>query len=268
MPSLPGDLTISRIVQPHRSADSWKDSDKPLRTVDFRPEGKIEDSPEAIQVDFADPYIGGGVDATGDQEQILFVIYPEVHVSYLVCECMGANEAILVSGFQRFGDYTGYGSKLKCAGYHADPLASKLDGHNRIPRHMLAIDAEPSYGSLELEDKMLMRDLSKAYIGFTGDRSVAPDEKLAISTGKWGCGAFGGSPQVKFVLQWLAASERGRDMLFYSFGDKAYKELEEVMAKWAKRTVGGLFKAVMAFAEKAKTGHDRQLFKYLANFLP
>lgn len=30
---------------------------------------------------------------------------------------------------------------------------------------------------------------------------------VGIATGNWGCGAFGGDPQVKTVIQWLAASQ-------------------------------------------------------------
>lgn len=30
---------------------------------------------------------------------------------------------------------------------------------------------------------------------------------VGIATGNWGCGAFGGDPEVKTVVQWLAASQ-------------------------------------------------------------
>lgn len=32
-------------------------------------------------------------------------------------------------------------------------------------------------------------------------------QEIGVVTGNWGCGAFGGDPQVKAVLQWLAASQ-------------------------------------------------------------
>jgi hypothetical protein len=40
--------------------------------------------------------------------------------------------------------------------------------------------------------------------GTTG-LSTLPD----LITGNWGCGAFGGDPELKFLLQWLAASQAG-----------------------------------------------------------
>lgn len=30
---------------------------------------------------------------------------------------------------------------------------------------------------------------------------------IGIATGNWGCGAFGGDPEIKSMIQWLAASE-------------------------------------------------------------
>jgi poly(ADP-ribose) glycohydrolase len=33
------------------------------------------------------------------------------------------------------------------------------------------------------------------------------EDKVGISTGNWGCGAFGGDPEIKSMIQWLAASQ-------------------------------------------------------------
>lgn len=30
---------------------------------------------------------------------------------------------------------------------------------------------------------------------------------IGIATGNWGCGAFGGDPEIKSMIQWLAASQ-------------------------------------------------------------
>lgn len=32
-------------------------------------------------------------------------------------------------------------------------------------------------------------------------------ESIGIATGNWGCGAFGGDPEMKSMIQWLAASQ-------------------------------------------------------------
>ena len=42
-----------------------------------------------------------------------------------------------------------------------------------------------------------------------------------IITGNWGCGAFGGNLQLKFLIQWMAASLVGRDLVYCPFGSKS-----------------------------------------------
>ena len=37
---------------------------------------------------------------------------------------------------------------------------------------------------------------------------------MSVITGRWGCGAFGGDEQLKLLIQWIAATEAGRDMVF------------------------------------------------------
>lgn len=36
-----------------------------------------------------------------------------------------------------------------------------------------------------------------------------------IATGNWGCGAFGGDPHLKSLMQWMAASYAGCPCLMY-----------------------------------------------------
>lgn len=42
-----------------------------------------------------------------------------------------------------------------------------------------------------------------------------------IATGNWGCGVFGGDPQLKSLLQWVAASKaRCPKLIYYTFNDR------------------------------------------------
>jgi poly(ADP-ribose) glycohydrolase len=61
--------------------------------------------------------------------------------------------------------------------------------------------------------KTVRRELNKALIAFS-----YPNKKV-LSTGKWGCGAFGGDPQLKFMIQWMAATVAERPMIFHTFQD-------------------------------------------------
>ena len=37
---------------------------------------------------------------------------------------------------------------------------------------------------------------------------------VGVVTGNWGCGAFGGDPEIKTTIQWLAASQVTPPLLF------------------------------------------------------
>ena len=63
---------------------------------------------------------------------------------------------------------------------------------------MCAIDAVRG-GGPALTKRAMLRDMNKARIGFEGS--------VVISSGHWGCGAYGNNHDLMFLKQWLAASE-------------------------------------------------------------
>lgn len=66
----------------------------------------------------------------------------------------------------------------------------------------------------------------------------------AVATGNWGCGVFKGDVQLKSLLQLIAATETGRDLAYFTFGEV---ELRDTIASIHKFlvdndvTVGKLF---------------------------
>ena len=59
-----------------------------------------------FQADFANKYIGGGVIVGGCvQEEIRFAINPELTASLLFCAFMKDDEALILTGTERFCDY-------------------------------------------------------------------------------------------------------------------------------------------------------------------
>ena len=59
-----------------------------------------------LQVDFANKYIGGGVLGEGCvQEEIRFLICPELIVSRLITEELDDNECLVMTGAERFSRY-------------------------------------------------------------------------------------------------------------------------------------------------------------------
>lgn len=55
----------------------------------------------------------------------------------------------------------------------------------------------------------------KAFTGFNRQ------EGKAICTGNWGCGVFAGDLQLKFLIQWFAASLCGKPLVYCPFGKKS-----------------------------------------------
>ncbi|VDM14728.1 unnamed protein product [Wuchereria bancrofti] len=107
-----GLLTIRR---QNDVAQKWSSMNLPLSKLYVSHTGTIEDDGHGmLQVDFANEYIGGGVLGSGCvQEEIRFLICPEMIVSMILCERMHHNEAIVICGAERFSDYNGYGPSFR-----------------------------------------------------------------------------------------------------------------------------------------------------------
>ncbi|KAF7272905.1 hypothetical protein GWI33_014342 [Rhynchophorus ferrugineus] len=178
--------------------------------------GTIEDASGFLQVDFANKNIGGGVLRYGCvQEEIRFVICPELIVSRLFVEQLAQGEAVIITGVERFNNYTGYGDTFEYAGNHIDTTPHDLFGRRRTS--LCVIDAVMfDKSQYQFQSSMILRELNKAFVGF----SSREKENLApVATGNWGCGAFNGSKMLKSLIQLMACAVAGRDLVYYSFGD-------------------------------------------------
>lgn len=114
----------------------------------------------------------------------------------------------------------------------------------------------------QFTQKPILRELNKAYAGFLGDPQErdGPEGNIPVNTGKWGCGMFGGNPQLKSLIQWAAASETERDMFFYAFGDATLEKFQTVVDKFGKLTVGEFVKVLVHAAENKESA---DLFEFL-----
>ncbi|KAH1223195.1 Poly(ADP-ribose) glycohydrolase 1 [Glycine max] len=396
-------------------ANFWSTSAIPLCRFEVHSSGLIEDqSSGAVEVDFANKYLGGGALGRGCvQEEIRFMVSPELMVGMLFLPAMADNEAIEIVGVERFSSYTGYASSFRFSGDYVDER--EVDTLGRRKTRIVAIDALCSPGMRQYRANFLLRnpnhswegfkiaisqrfqasnlgnpfqallaleqeetveefigqfekhvgmvkgleesflvevflkglkeeissevrlhepknlmesmvkacrvedknqvlgklpvsnskgEINKAFCGFLYQCKYQPYQKIlqengctsalfyaatstsmetdegeisnhkitnsqndyhgmdqgnniGVATGNWGCGAFGGDPEVKTIIQWLAASQALRPFIaYYTFGLEALQSLDEV-AHWIlsqRWTVGDLWNMLIEYSINRSKG--------------
>ncbi len=166
---------------------------------------------------------------------------------------MEDTESILITGTEQFTTYSGYGGTFICTGPYKD--TNPVDKNKRRCVSIVAIDAIPFSHITKNQYKKgsILRELNKAHCGFshsvTGDE---PPAKVTVATGNWGCGVFGGDKKLKTIIQWLAASQAGRNVKYYTFDSDKELFLQQTKITEAllsrKMTVGEVFKILVSFS--------------------
>ena len=97
------------------------------------------------------------------------MICPELIASMLFTEQLDDLECMIISGHERYSNYSGYASNFQFNGNHVDPTeidTSSFQGNKR-KSYLVAIDAlyfrheEPQYSEYNIK-----RELNKAFVGF------------------------------------------------------------------------------------------------------
>ncbi|XP_056626677.1 poly(ADP-ribose) glycohydrolase [Triplophysa dalaica] len=202
-----------------QSFPSWWSSEQTFTKLHITSEGTIEEHGHGLlQVDFANRFVGGGVTGSGlVQEEIRFLINPELIAARLFTEALDDNECLIITGTEQFSRYSGYSDTYRWDGNHDDQ--TPRDEWQRRYTEIVAIDALHYRNFLEqFHPDNMKRELNKAFCGFA--RSEMNTKHFSgVATGNWGCGAFGGDTRLKAVLQMMAAAEAQRDLVYFTFGD-------------------------------------------------
>lgn len=272
-------VVFSRYITVERHSTgcpNWVEDDFELTEIEMHPEGVIESGGVGmLQVDFANRFVGGGVLGHGSvQEEIRFMICPECLISCLVCEAMDDNEAILITGPEQFSKYTGYGRSFAWGGAHLG--IEEKDRWGRLDTRIIAIDAS-IYGhnkGLQYSRHAIDRELAKCFAGFSFPDSsldlgatiaASPPTPLsrrslsAVATGNWGCGAFGGDPALKSLLQLIAASAAKRRVVYFAFQDRDLCErVNLVRTLLAQHSVTSfeLYRIILEYQTARKNDHN------------
>ncbi|KAM3181949.1 hypothetical protein ACTXT7_013357 [Hymenolepis weldensis] len=214
-------------------ASSFASSDIKFNSISFGVSSVslIEDvHPDTMQVNFADPFLGGLFLSKGcAQEEILCCYRPEILAGMIFMEAMECNEAFIIEGAERFSRYSGYFSTFQWTGNY-DEIK---DGHNSRTEDghwkgvVVAIDAQHyrARGSAtQYTIESIQRELNKAYCGF--NNILAPYKSLpdVVVSGNWGCGIFRGDRELKCLIQLMACAQSGKSLAYCTFSNSSFGE--------------------------------------------
>ena len=154
---------------------------------------------------------------------------------------MKDNEAIFIIGARHFHVHSGYLSSFQFNGSASSCTKPNICG-------WLAIDALrfPDQTAVEQfqDDISTRRELYKALIGFNG--VVKEENATVVASGMWGCGAFNGNPEVKALIQLLAASEAGvKELRYHTWSDMSLANNLTILSNVIKMKEKGFFSVGM-----------------------
>ncbi|XP_054937170.1 poly(ADP-ribose) glycohydrolase isoform X2 [Physeter macrocephalus] len=249
----------------------WERCEKLLTRLHVTYEGTIEGNGQGmLQVDFANRFVGGGVTSAGlVQEEIRFLINPELIVSRLFTEVLDHNECLIITGTEQYSEYTGYAETYRWARSHED--RSERDDWQRRGTEIVAIDALHFRRYLDqFVPEKIRRELNKAYCGFLRP-GVSSENLSAVATGNWGCGAFGGDARLKALIQILAAAVAERDVVYFTFGDsELMRDIYSMHTFLTERklTVGEVYKLLLRYYNEecrncSTPGPDIKLYPFI-----
>ncbi|EYB96499.1 hypothetical protein Y032_0150g2785 [Ancylostoma ceylanicum] len=260
-----GCVSFRRTVLSEDEVPKWEEDEALMPLVAASSDGTIEDASGCLQVDFASKFIGGGAVRTGAvQEEIRFLICPEMIVSSLLCERMGPREAIHIIGAQRYSSYAGYGRTLACLpydGYGSEPR----DQFRRVISNVVAMDARNfrQAGTLaQYTPQNINRELNKAYAAFM----TTSDDPRPVASGNWGCGVFGGDKELKSLIQMLAAAKARRSMIYYTFNDEKFEAAMNKhygMLIQNNATIGIIYRALMSYGKECERNLQLTVFQHV-----
>ena len=175
------------------------------------------------------------------QEEIVQMTNPELLIYMLYCGNTGEKEAIVAKNIQRFSLSSGFKKTFKCTGpcmneqHSIIVFMDALIYNSELPRSKG--DSEHNVSTTKIQQFYacnVKRDVTKAIAAFQGQDT--------ISTGKWGCGQFGGCLYLKILQQILAGAgaHNMKTMKFHLF-DSTKKErktcedlMNDIKSAWSK----------------------------------
>lgn len=196
----------------------WNEMKVPLCDVELvTDKNSTDDYRDSLMIDFANQFIGGGSLGSGSvQEEIMFIKHVEPLISLLFTEKLEDCECVVIKGSQRFCRTSGFKKNFQFDDDFVENIFPNDLGRNNS--FIVAIDAKDYNGRVRYQYTMqeINRELYKAFIGFSAEDSICQ-----VATGRWGCGAFAGDDELKFIIQWLACSASNKRMIYLLWETKS-----------------------------------------------
>ena len=163
-----------------------------------------------LQADFANSYLGGGVwSGGGTQEESMFLEYTELLVTTLLVEKMLPYESVEIEGAKRYIDHNMMASMM--ASPHLEmsqQFCRPADAVFEVTCITVALDAvNYKYdNNKQYQSFYINREIRKCLAALSLPLRCGLLSERYFVTGLWGCGAFRGDVELKFIIQWIVCS--------------------------------------------------------------
>jgi len=241
----PGSVTVARrggIPEAVRPSSDWAESRKVVTKAVPRARSRVEDTTgDSLCVALHDSQLGSPTLFRSKRqfgiEEAFYTAYPEAMVASMICcpaegESLLDTEVVIVAGATRCSHTSGRFESFIWTGDAAARELPELQGAS-----LACMDPSPyppgDPPRRQYRPEILCREANKAFKAFgayageagsSGGGSVGGSGGTVggvggvVSTGEWGTGLLGGDPELKALIQWLAASEAGHTLEYHSFG--------------------------------------------------